>query len=92
MLTNVRWMILVLNLMLSMLLMGCGGTKEFGEACEAGSDCQAGLCVAGADGDQTVCTRSCASTDQCPEGWTCSGATEENVLICVHRPSTPFGH
>lgn len=84
---------LVAGLILTLALVACGrGDKELGEACGDDRECAVGLCVAGVDGDAPVCTRSCARTTDCPEGWTCSGATQDNVLICVHRPSTPFGH
>ena len=84
---------LVTPLILALVLLACGrGEKEFGDPCNDDRECAAGLCVAGADGEAPVCTRSCARTEDCPEGWTCSGATQDNVLICVHRASTPFGH
>lgn len=81
-----RWWVL------GLILLGCRGDGAMGERCGRDADCAAGLCVAGADGDEPVCTKSCASSDECPDGWTCSGATQDNVLICVHRASTPFGH
>ncbi len=79
-------------LVLGLILLGCRGDGALGERCGRDSDCAMGLCVAGADGDEPVCTKSCASSEECPEGWTCSGATQDSVLVCVHRASTPFGH
>ena len=85
-LSTMRWLGL-----LAIGLLACKGTQEIGEPCAKDGDCQAGLCVAGADGDEPVCTKSCGSSEECPDGWSCSGATQNNVLICVHRSATPFG-
>jgi hypothetical protein len=78
---------------LFLCLAACGGrgSKQFGEPCEGDNDCAAGMCVAGADGDQASCTRSCARTTDCPQGWACSGVTQDNVLVCAHGAPTPFG-
>ncbi len=74
------------------LAMGaCGGDKAMGEPCGGPSDCADHQCVAGIDGDEPVCTRSCASGDDCPEGWSCAGATEDMVLVCIKGGATPFG-
>lgn len=74
---------------------GCGeeprGTKAMGEPCGDARECRHHLCVAGASGEDPVCTRSCGSTEECPRGWACSGVTSENVLICSRGAPTPFG-
>lgn len=62
-----------------------------GEPCASNAECQEGVCVGGVRGDAPVCTRSCASTDQCPRGWACSGVTRGNLLVCSHGAPTPFG-
>ncbi len=72
---------------------GCGGDKQTGDVCAGDSECAAGLCVAGVvSGDDPVCTPSCGSNEDCPEGWTCSVATQNGVVVCRHGDSTPFGH
>ncbi|HJL21215.1 MAG TPA: hypothetical protein RMH80_03220 [Polyangiaceae bacterium LLY-WYZ-15_(1-7)] len=74
------------------LVLACGGgEKETGEACAGDSDCARGLCAAGVVGPEPVCTVSCGSSEDCPEGWTCSGATQDNVLVCRRGAATPFG-
>jgi hypothetical protein len=72
---------------------GCGGRgeKRFGERCYNDVECARGLCVAGARGDHAICTKSCARASDCPEGWSCSGVTADNVLVCAHGSATPFG-
>lgn len=77
------------------LAAGCGEEKRGdvadGEPCQSARECRHGYCVAGSDGNDPVCTRSCSSTSECPRGWACSGVTEENVLICTQGAPTPFG-
>lgn len=67
------------------------GTKRVGERCQSATECAGGYCVAGVRGESPVCTRSCAGTDECPQGWACSGVTDENVLVCSFGAPTPFG-
>lgn len=76
---------------LLLFVAACGGDAQTGDACESDRDCQRGLCVAGIAGESGVCTVSCGSSDECPEGWSCSGVTEGNVLICRQGAATPFG-
>jgi hypothetical protein len=78
---------------LAFLLVACGGRGErrFGEQCARDNDCQRGLCVAGVSGTEPVCTISCASTTDCPHGWSCHGVTQGRVLVCASGASTPFG-
>ena len=78
--------------LVAMLWLGaCTGDKAMGDPCGSARECQDGQCVAGVDGDEPVCTRSCGGDSECPEGWSCSGATEGMVLVCVHGSSNPFG-
>ena len=82
------------SLLLALGFAGCsggGGTKAMGEPCGDARECEHGLCVSGASGEDPVCTRSCASTEDCPRGWSCSGVTQDNVLICSEGAPTPFG-
>lgn len=75
------------------LLAGCSsarGDVEFGERCADDRACRRGLCVSGVHGDAPVCTISCAGDDQCPQGWSCHGVTQSNVLVCAFGGSTPF--
>lgn len=76
-----------------LLLAACGGRGErrFGEHCQSDTECQHGLCVAGVNGAAAVCTLSCARAADCPEGWSCHGVTQANVLVCAAGASTPFG-
>jgi len=76
----------------AILLGGCEGDIPFGGPCGSDSDCRRGLCVAGVHGESPVCTRSCARSSECPEGWSCSGVTQHQVLVCSHGAATPFGH
>lgn len=79
----------------ALLAGGCGdddtGTKGFGNRCAADGECESGLCVGGVDGKEPVCTRSCRNKNDCPDGWSCSGVTQDDVLVCQHGPATPFG-
>ena len=85
------------NLLLAVLIPGlfaaCGGRGErrFGEHCERDNDCQHGLCVAGVSGDAPVCTTSCGGSSECPTGWSCTGVTQNQVLVCAAGGNTPFG-
>lgn len=82
----------LLGLALS-LATACGGRgdKGVGEACGDADECRHGLCVEGVAGPDAVCTRSCAATSECPRGWSCSGVTGDNVLVCTRGAPTPFG-
>jgi len=82
-----------LLLTLTLGLLGCGGRGDarFGAPCGRDRDCAEGLCVAGVDGPDSVCTKSCGHTSDCPREWACSGVTQSNVLVCSHGSPTPFG-
>ncbi|MEM1416684.1 MAG: hypothetical protein AAGH15_17360 [Myxococcota bacterium] len=84
-----RWWCLAL--LLGALACETRGDKAAGDPCASRRECAGGLCVAGLGSDEPRCTQSCASSDECPEGWSCSGATEENVVICRPGSATPFG-
>lgn len=87
-----RRMLLAALLAVSVPACGCGGGEAgFGERCDSDGDCADGLCVGGVDGDAPRCTRSCGSQLQCPRGWSCSGVTEKDVLVCQKGAATPFG-
>ena len=75
------------------LLGACEGRGDgaFGDRCDGDEACAEGLCVGGIDGEAPRCTRSCARTAECPEGWSCSGVTEAQVLVCKKGSATPFG-
>ncbi len=76
------------------LALACGGghgDKRTGEPCSSNDECRHGLCIGGVDGEEATCTRSCANTAECPRGWSCSGVTQDNVLVCTHGAPTPFG-
>jgi len=75
------------------LAISCGGrgSAGFGESCDSDDACAAGLCVGGVSAEGPVCTKSCASSEECPEGWSCSAATENGVVVCRQGSATPFG-
>jgi hypothetical protein len=73
--------------------LGCSSSRgdvRFGERCRDDRECQRGLCVSGVRGDAPVCTVSCGSDDECPQGWTCHGVTQAMVLVCSHGGATPL--
>jgi hypothetical protein len=79
---------------LLLLAAACGGRGDaaIGEPCEADDDCARGLCVAGVASSSGACTVSCMpGSDDCPDGWHCSAATGQGVVVCSKRPATPFG-
>ncbi len=82
-----------LGLLAALCLGGCGGARDkpIGEACAQADECEHGICVAGIAGDDAVCTRSCASSEECPRGWSCSAVTAGNVLVCQRGAGNPFG-
>ncbi len=67
------------------------GHGKTGQRCSADTDCMHGLCVAGVNGKGPACTVSCAKSEQCPHGWSCSALTKNNVLVCRKGAATPFG-
>lgn len=79
--------------LLALFAVACGGRgeKAVGEPCGDASECRHGLCVAGVAGEAPVCTRSCASTSECPRGWSCGGVTSQDVVICTQGAANPFG-
>ncbi|MBO6938903.1 MAG: hypothetical protein JJ863_28300 [Deltaproteobacteria bacterium] len=84
-----RWLALALFLIGS----ACGGDVPFGEPCQSHEACaDDGRCVEGVDGPAAVCTKSCSGDDRCPEGWSCSVATEDGLLVCRRGAATPFGY
>ena len=60
-----------------------GGTA--GADCTFGpAACESGLCIRKDSGP--VCTRICADTTECPDGWTCSvvrTVTEQSAQACL---------
>lgn len=83
------WLVLLL---LALTPSGCGrGSARTGERCGGDRECARGLCVAGIAGSGGACTVSCAADDECPQGWSCSGVTQANVVVCARGGSTPFG-
>ncbi len=84
-----------LNLLLlaALTLGACGrGDARTGQPCDGDRACARGLCVAGVAGPSGACTVSCGDDDECPQGWTCSGVTQNNVVVCSRGNATPFGH
>jgi hypothetical protein len=84
-----RWLLALLLL----LVTACGGDVAFGDPCRGHEDCaDDGRCVEGVAGPDAVCTKTCSSDDACPEGWSCSVATEAGLLVCRQGSATPFGY
>jgi len=81
-----------LLLFVALVGLGCGGDAKTGEPCGSHEDCARGRCVAGVAGPDPVCTPTCAGNEDCPEGWSCSVATENDVLVCRTGTATPFGY
>ncbi|MBN8612179.1 MAG: hypothetical protein J0L92_16410 [Deltaproteobacteria bacterium] len=85
-----RWLRFALALL---ALASCGrGDARTGERCRSDRECARGLCVAGVAGERGACTVSCGGDDECPEGWSCTGVTQANVVVCSRGSATPFGH
>jgi secreted trypsin-like serine protease len=63
-----------------------GATKkpptDVGAACEHGSECAAGVCVA--EGGRRYCSRSCDASDHCPTHFRCQVA-ENGSSVCVEH-------
>jgi len=84
-----RWLLALLLLSCA----ACGGDVAVGDPCRSHEDCvDDGRCVEGVAGPAAVCTRTCSSDEGCPEGWSCSVATEEGLLVCRKGSATPFGY
>ncbi|MGE0785896.1 MAG: hypothetical protein AB7S26_09430 [Sandaracinaceae bacterium] len=81
--------------LLVLAVTACGssgrGDGAMGSPCDSPDQCRHGLCVGGSVGQDAVCTRSCAATSECPQGWSCSGVTANNVLVCQRGAGNPFG-
>jgi len=67
------------------------GDRLDGVACEDADQCAGGYCVAGVAGEQPACTRTCATGEDCADGWSCSAVTDRGVLVCQRGGATPFG-
>lgn len=86
--------LVALTLASLLALAGCEpdrGDKRMGDACGGDLECREGLCVGGVAGDPPACTKSCGRAEDCPEGWSCSAVTANQVLVCRRGPATPFG-
>lgn len=59
-------------------------TKDFGSACDRGTDCAAGVCVTEKSG--RYCSRSCDFTDKCPYGWRCV-SVDASRKACIRSAS-----
>lgn len=82
-----------LALALLLTTFGCGGDVAFGDPCQGHDECaDDGRCVEGVAGPDAVCTKTCGSDDACPDGWSCSVATEDGLLVCRRGSATPFGY
>lgn len=58
-----------------------------GAPCENSGDCAGGECLIGAK-PHSICTRSCASEEACPSGWSCQRVTGEDVCAPIdYAPS-----
>jgi hypothetical protein len=84
-----RWAVLLLGA--AACGQGSRGAARTGESCGVDRDCAHGLCVAGVSGPHARCTISCASQTDCPQGWSCTGVTQRNVLVCQRGDPTPLG-
>jgi hypothetical protein len=76
---------------LALAVYGCDDPRSVGSPCDGDDACESGLCAGGVAGDSPVCTKSCRSGDECPDGWSCSGVTQNKVLVCTKGAATPFG-
>jgi hypothetical protein len=83
-----------LLLVLALAVAGCEespGEGALGDPCETDGDCASLLCVGGVAGPEGACTQSCATNEECPEGWSCGAVTQSGVIVCRRGASTPFG-
>ncbi len=81
-----------LGCLLVLLTAACHESREFGAACTSDRQCASRLCVAiNEAADEGRCTKSCATDEDCPEGFSCRGATNQGVVICLPGPAVPIG-
>jgi MYXO-CTERM domain-containing protein len=60
---------------------GAGGGGGFGDACSEGAQCDSGVCVTDANGENGFCSELCDG-DSCPSGSSCEAIDEENS-VCL---------
>jgi hypothetical protein len=78
---------------LAFLVVGCSrsrGSAELGASCRSDFDCRTGFC-AGSPGP-LICTPTCGSDRECPEGWSCHGVTRSGVIVCAVGEAVPMPH
>lgn len=75
-----------------LFIAGCSENREFSAECTTDRQCASRICVTrSATSDEGRCTQSCATDDDCPDGFSCSGATNQGVVICLPGPAVPIG-
>lgn len=60
--------------------------KSLGETCEAPADCESDVCVE--DGDSAVCSKACADSEECDEGFACS---DDGYCLAIEQAPTTSG-
>ncbi len=54
----------------------------FGKRCQRNAQCESGACVFPGEIAYGTCTRSCATSAECPDGWNCRNFTHDKSLHC----------
>lgn len=84
----------LLLLFFVLILCSCGTKRnlQFGSRCQNDYECKSSLCVSlSKNADYGLCTKSCTTGDDCPEGYSCTGLTNKGIVICQPGAANPFG-
>ena len=64
---------------------GGGGTKQVGEPCQGGQECESLLCVSSPGSNGGICQQGCTPGNDatCPSGQTCSPLSGAGLGVCI---------
>lgn len=64
---------------------------EIGARCDSDEACSSGNCVGDGSGRPFGrCTRPCAESSDCPDGWSCGAITTRGEAVCVEGDGIPL--